>query len=180
MTRLNKYLAECGVCSRREADRYIEQGRVMVNHALAVSGMQVSDRDLVEVNGKAVKPIETKIILAYNKPLGVTCTEKDVHAARTIHQALKYPVRLTYAGRLDRDSEGLLIMSNDGDLIQKMMKGSEKHEKEYIVKVNKPVTQEFLDGMSAGVYLKELDRTTRPCDVVAKGKYTLHIILTQD
>lgn len=179
MTRLNKYLAECGVCSRREADRYIGQGRVMVNHTPAVSGMQVSDRDLVEVNGKAVKPIETKIILAYNKPLGVTCTEKDVHAARAIHQALKYPVRLTYAGRLDRDSEGLLIMTNDGDLIQKMMKGSEKHEKEYIVKVNKPVTQDFLDGMSAGVYLKELDRTTRPCEVVAKGKYTFHITLTQ-
>ena len=179
MTRLNKYLAECGVCSRREADRYIGQGRVMVNHTPAVSGMQVSDRDLVEVNGKAVKPIETKIILAYNKPLGVTCTEKDVHAASTIHQALKYPVRLTYAGRLDRDSEGLLIMTNDGDLIQKMMKGSEKHEKEYIVKVNKPVTQDFLDGMSAGVYLKELDRTTRPCEVVAKGKYTFHITLTQ-
>lgn len=179
MTRLNKYLAECGVCSRREADRYIDQGRVMVNHTPAVSGMQVSDRDLVEVNGKAVKPIETKIILAYNKPLGVTCTEKDVHAARTIHQALKYPVRLTYVGRLDRDSEGLLIMTNDGDLIQKMMKGSEKHEKEYIVKVNKPVTQDFLDRMSAGVYLKELDRTTRPCEVVAKGKYTFHITLTQ-
>ena len=179
MTRLNKYLAECGVCSRREADRYIEQGKVMVNHAPAVSGMQVSNRDLVEVNGKAVKPVETRIILAYNKPLGVTCTEKDVHAVRTIHQALKYPVRLTYAGRLDRDSEGLLIMTNDGDLIQKMMKGSEKHEKEYIVKVNKPITQDFLDGMSGGVYLKELDRTTRPCKVVAKGKYTFHITLTQ-
>ena len=152
MTRLNKYLAECGVCSRREADRYIDQGRVTVNHITAVSGMQVNEKDLVEVNGKAVRPVESKIILAYNKPVGVTCTEKDVHAAKTIHQALRYPTRLTYAGRLDRDSEGLLIMTNDGDLIQRMMKGSAGHEKEYIVKVNKTVTQEFLNGMSQGVY----------------------------
>ena len=114
-------------CVPEEADRYIDQGRVMVNHTPAVSGMQVSDRDLVEVNGKAVKPIETKIILAYNKPLGVTCTEKDVHAARTIHQALKYPVRLTYAEKLNRDSERLLIMTNYSNLIQNMMKGSKKH-----------------------------------------------------
>ncbi len=179
MTRLNKYLAECGVCSRREADRYIDQGRVTVNHVTAVSGMQVSEKDLVEVNGKAVRPVESKIILAYNKPVGVTCTEKDVHAARTIHQALRYPTRLTYAGRLDRDSEGLLIMTNDGDLIQRMMKGSAGHEKEYVVKVNKPVTQEFLNGMSQGVYLKELDTTTRPCKLEMKGKYTFHIVLTQ-
>ena len=179
MTRLNKYLAECGVCSRREADRYIDQGRVTVNHITAVSGMQVSEKDLVEVNGKAIRPVETKIILAYNKPVGVTCTEKDAHAAKTIHQALKYPTRLTYAGRLDRDSEGLLIMTNDGDLIQRMMKGSEKHEKEYVVKVNKPITQDFLNGMSQGVYLKELDATTRPCELQMKGKYTFHIILTQ-
>lgn len=179
MTRLNKYLAECGVCSRREADRYIDQGRVTVNHVTAVSGMQVSEKDLVEVNGKAVRPVESKIILAYNKPVGVTCTEKDVHAARTIHQALRYPTRLTYAGRLDRDSEGLLIMTNDGDLIQRMMKGSAGHEKEYVVKVNKPVTQEFLNGMSQGVYLKELDITTRPCKLEMKGKYTFHIVLTQ-
>ena len=179
MTRLNKYLAECGVCSRREADRYIDQGRVTVNHVTAVSGMQVSEKDLVEVNGKAVRPVESKIILAYNKPVGVTCTEKDVHAARTIHQALRYPTRLTYAGRLDRDSEGLLIMTNDGDLIQRMMKGSAGHENEYVVKVNKPVTQEFLNGMSQGVYLKERDTTTRPCKLEMKGKYTFHIVLTQ-
>lgn len=179
MTRLNKYLAECGVCSRREADRLIEQGRVQVNHALAHSGMQVSSHDLVEVNAKAVRPLEKTIVLAYNKPLGVTCTEKDAHAARTLKQALQYPVRLTYAGRLDRDSEGLLIMTNDGELIQRMMKGSAGHEKEYVVKVNKPLTPDFLSGMAAGVYLKELEQTTRPCKVEAAGKYTFHITLTQ-
>lgn len=179
MTRLNKYLAECGLCSRREADRLIDQGRVQVNHQPAVSGMQVSAQDLVEVNGKAVKPVDTRIVLAYNKPLGVTCTEKDAHADKTLKQALHYPVRLTYAGRLDRDSEGLLIMTNDGELIQRMMKGSAGHEKEYVVKVNKPVTQEFLSGMAAGVYLKELEQTTRPCRIEETGKYTFHIILTQ-
>ena len=130
MTRLNKYLAECGICSRREADRYIDEGRVYVNHIKAISGMQVCDSDIVEVNGKEVKSRERKIVLAYYKPVGVTCTENDRHAKKTIVEALNYPVRLTYAGRLDKDSEGLMIMTNDGELIQKMMKGSNYHEKE--------------------------------------------------
>ena len=179
MTRLNKYLAECGICSRREADRYIDQGKVYVNHVRAVSGMQVSDTDIVEVNGKEVKSRERKIVLAYYKPVGVTCTEKDRHAKKTIVEALNYPVRLTYAGRLDKDSEGLMIMTNDGELIQRMMKGSNYHEKEYTVKVNKEITEEFLDGMRKGVYLRELDQTTRPCTVEKKGKYTFDIVLTQ-
>lgn len=179
MTRLNKYLAECGICSRREADRYIEQGRVCVNGQRAVSGMQVSEKDVVEVNGRKVMPLQTKIVLAYNKPAGVTCTERDTYAVKTITQALRYPVRLTYAGRLDQDSEGLMIMTNDGDLIQHMMKGSAGHEKEYVVKVDKEISDDFLDGMSAGVYLKELDRTTRPCKLERTGKYTFRITLTQ-
>lgn len=179
MTRLNKYLAECGICSRREADRYIDEGRVYVNHIKAISGMQVCDSDIVEVNGKEVKSRERKIVLAYYKPVGVTCTENDRHAKKTIVEALNYPVRLTYAGRLDKDSEGLMIMTNDGELIQKMMKGSNYHEKEYTVKVNKEITEEFLDGMRKGVYLRELDQTTRPCTVEKKGKYTFDIVLTQ-
>lgn len=179
MTRLNKYLAECGICSRREADRYIDEGRVYVNHIKAISGMQVCDSDIVEVNGKEVKSRERKIVLAYYKPVGVTCTENDRHAKKTIVEALNYPVRLTYAGRLDKDSEGLMIMTNDGELIQKMMKGSNYHEKEYTVKVNKEITEEFLDGMRKGVYLRELDQITRPCTVEKKGKYTFDIVLTQ-
>lgn len=179
MTRLNKYLAECGICSRREADRYIDEGRVYVNHIKAISGMQVCDSDIVEVNGKEVKSRERKIVLAYYKPVGVTCTENDRHAKKTIVEALNYPVRLTYAGRLDKDSEGLMIMTNDGELIQKMMKGSNYHEKEYTVKVNKEITEEFLDGMRKGVYLRELNQTTRPCTVEKKGKYTFDIVLTQ-
>lgn len=179
MVRINKYLAECGVCSRREADKYIEQGKVRVNQKTAVSGMQVSEQDVVEVAGKLVKPKQQKIVLAYYKPVGVTCTEKDAHADKTIIQALNFPVRLTYAGRLDKDSEGLIIMTNDGELIQRMMRGANRHEKEYTVKVNKEITDEFLEKMSQGVYLKELEQTTRPCKLERKGKYTFRIILTQ-
>ncbi|MBQ7943676.1 MAG: pseudouridine synthase [Lachnospiraceae bacterium] len=179
MVRLNKYLAECGVCSRREADKYIEQGRVKVNGKTAVSGMQVSDEDCVEVNGKSIRRVEKKVVLAYHKPIGVTCTEKDKFAQKTITQALNYPVRLTYAGRLDKDSTGLIIMTNDGDLIQRMMKGANRHEKEYTVKVNKEITSDFLEKMSKGVYLKELNETTRPCELSQIGKYTFKITITQ-
>lgn len=179
MTRLNKYLAECGLCSRREADKLIESGRVRVNGQTAVSGMQVSDTDLVEVDKKAARPISAKVVLAYNKPVGVTCTEKDRHAKRTIIEAVQYPVRLTYAGRLDKESDGLMIMTNDGALIQRMMKGANCHEKEYVVKVDKELTSSFLEDMSRGVYLKELDKTTRPCELEKLGKYTFKIILTQ-
>jgi 23S rRNA pseudouridine2604 synthase len=179
MTRLNKYLAECGVCSRREADRWIDQGRVTVNGQKAVSGMQVGGRDLVEVNGRPVKPVSSKVVLAYNKPVGVTCTEKDRHAEKTIVEAVRYPVRLTYAGRLDKDSDGLIILTNDGELIQRMMRGANHHEKEYVVKVDREFTDDFLEKMSQGVYLKELDETTRPCLAERIGKYTFRIVLTQ-
>ena len=177
--RLNKYIAECGICSRREADKLIESGRVCVNGQTAISGMQVSDADLVEVDKKSVKPMSAKIVLAYNKPVGVTCTEKDKYAEKTIVEAVNYPVRLTYAGRLDKESEGLMIMTNDGELIQRMMKGANRHEKEYVVKVDKEITDSFLTGMSNGVYLEELDETTRPCSLERVGKYTFKIILTQ-
>lgn len=179
MTRLNKYLAECGICSRREADRLIDQGKVKVNGQKAVSGMQVCDGDCVEVNGKRVKSVSAKVVLAYNKPVGVTCTEKDRHAEKTVVEAVKYPVRLTYAGRLDKDSDGLLIMTNDGELIQRMMRGANHHEKEYLVKVDREITDDFLLQMSKGVYLKELDVTTRACSLERIGKYTFRIILTQ-
>lgn len=179
MTRLNKYLAECGVCSRREADRWIDQGRVTVNGQKAVSGMQVGGQDLVEVNGRPVKPVSSRVVLAYNKPVGVTCTEKDRHAEKTIVEAVRYPVRLTYAGRLDKDSDGLIILTNDGELIQRMMRGANHHEKEYVVKVDREFTDDFLEKMSQGVYLKELDETTRPCLAERIGKYTFRIVLTQ-
>lgn len=179
MTRLNKYLAECGICSRREADRLIDKGRVYVNGQKASSGMQVDEQDTIEVNGKNVKPASSKVVLAYNKPTGITCTEKDRHAEKTIIEAIKYPIRLTYAGRLDKESEGLIIMTNDGVLIQQMMRGANRHEKEYVVKVDREITDAFLSGMAKGVYLRELDETTRPCTLERVGKYTFRIILTQ-
>lgn len=179
MARLNKYLAECGICSRREADRLIEQGRVRVNGQNAANGMQVKDTDVIEVNGRRVRPVISKVVLAYNKPVGVICTERDVHARQTISDAVKYPVRLTYAGRLDKDSDGLILLTNDGELIQRMMRGANRHEKEYVVKVDREITENFLAGMAGGVYLKELDQTTRPCQIVQTGKYTFRIILTQ-
>ena len=141
--------------------------------------MAVSNKDTVCVNGKVIKGKDDKVVLAFYKPVGITCTERDKHAKTTILEYVKYPVRVTYAGRLDKDSEGLILLTNDGDLIQALMKGSHYHEKEYVVKVNKDITQAFLDKMSEGVYLTELDRTTRPCIVEAVGKRTFKIILTQ-
>lgn len=177
--RLNKYLASCGVCSRREADTLIEQGRVSVNAVVAGMGVKVMPGDQVTVDGKVVSAVEEKHVLAYYKPIGVTCTEKDKHADKTIADVIDYPVRVTYAGRLDKDSEGLLILTNDGDLIDAMMRGANGHEKEYIVKVDKEITEQFLDAMGAGVYLKELDITTRKCEIEKLDKFTFKIILTQ-
>ncbi|GFH93275.1 23S rRNA pseudouridine(2604) synthase [Lachnospiraceae bacterium] len=177
--RLNKYLAACGICSRREADRIIEMGKVTVDGEIASMGMQVTGQEEIAVHGKKVFGKNDKVVLAYYKPAGVTCTEKDRHAERKISDELKYPVRLTYAGRLDKDSEGLLIMTNDGDLIEQMMRGANCHEKEYQVRVDKPVSDNFLKGMSEGVYLEDLDITTRKCKVRRTGRYTFSMILTQ-
>lgn len=176
---MNKYLASCGLCSRREADRLISEGRVMVNGEKAETGMQVDDRDRITVNGKPVRGKDEKVVLAYYKPVGVTCTEKDRFADRKITDMVKFPVRVTYAGRLDKDSEGLMLLTNDGELIQALMKGSTGHEKEYLVRVNREVTEDFLQKMGAGVYLSELDITTKPCLVEKNGKYQFKIVLTQ-
>lgn len=177
--RLNKYLASCGVCSRREADRLIAEGRVKVNGIKADMGMQASEDDEITVNGKLVHGRNEKVVLAYYKPVGVVCTERDKFADKKITDMVKFPVRVTYAGRLDKDSEGLLLLTNDGDLINAMMRGNRGHEKEYVVKVNKEITEEFLAKMESGVFLSELNITTRPCKIEKKGKFTFHIVLTQ-
>lgn len=179
MTRLNKYLADCGVCSRREADKLIEAGRVSVNGVVADMGCKVSETDVVKLNGKTLQGKAKTVVLAFYKPVGVTCTEKDKHAEKIINDVIKYPVRVTYAGRLDKDSEGLLLLTNDGSLIDAMMRGANHHEKEYIVKVNKEITAEFVQRMSAGMYLAELKSNTRPCEVEQVGKFTFRIVLTQ-
>lgn len=177
--RLNKYMAQAGLCSRREADRYIEKGEVYINGCKAVVGQLVYPNDKVTIGAKELVNPDEKIVLAWYKPLGVTCTENDKHAKRKISDVLRYPVRLTYAGRLDKDSQGLLIMTNDGDLIHRMMRGANGHEKEYVVKVDKELGADFKMLMEKGIYLKELDRTTKPCSVHIEGKYTFRIVLTE-
>lgn len=177
--RLNKYLAQCGVCSRREADKLIEQGKVLVNGQIALTGQQVCETDTIQVNKKILQGKEEKKVLAFYKPVGVTCTERDRHAEKIITDMIQYPVRVTYAGRLDKDSEGLLILTNDGDLIDAMMRGANRHEKEYIVRVDKEITDVFLNKMANGIYLKDLELTTRPCEIEKVSKFTFRIILTQ-
>ncbi|MBR6148649.1 MAG: rRNA pseudouridine synthase [Lachnospiraceae bacterium] len=178
-TRLNKYIAECGVCSRREADRLIEAGKVTVNGKTANMGVKVSLADEVIVNGRKLTKKEEKVVLAYYKPIGITCTEKDRFADRTLKDAFDYPIRVTYAGRLDRETEGLLLMTNDGELINRLMKGSNEHEKEYYVKVTNQLSSDFKEKMENGVFLSELNRKTKPCKVDIIGPYTFKIILTQ-
>ena len=177
--RLNQYIASCGICSRREADRMVEAGRVSVNGTAAVPGMRIGSTDEVRVDGRLLRGALNKVVVAYYKPVGVTCTKSDRHADRTLDEAFSFPVRLTYAGRLDRDSEGLLLMTNDGNLIDAMMKGSNGHEKEYIVRVRSRISDADLEYFRKGVRLKELDVTTRPCKVERLGDYTFRIILTQ-
>ncbi len=179
MTRINKYIADCGICSRREADKLIEARRVTLNGQPVQSGMKAGGDDIVAIDGKRIYPAEARVVLAYNKPRGITCTEKDKYAEKTITDAINYPIRLTYAGRLDKDSEGLIIMTNDGELIQQMMKGANRHEKEYIVKVDRAVTDSFIESIKKGMYLKELDCTTRECEAERLDKYTFRIVLTQ-
>lgn len=178
-TRLNKYMAQAGLCSRREADRYIESGQVYIDGKKAEIGQLVYPGAKVTIGAKELRDTKEKVVLAWYKPVGVTCTEKDPHAKRNIGDVFRYPVRVTYAGRLDKDSEGLLIMTNDGDLINDMMRGANGHEKEYVVKVDKELTEDFCNSMQQGIYLPELERTTRPCKVMLEGKYTFRIVLTQ-
>ena len=182
MVRLNKYLSEAGICSRREADRLILAGKVTVDGKTAVPGMKVEEGQEVWVGKKVVENGSKKIVLAVNKPAGIICTE-DRRVRNSIVRFLDYPVRVTYAGRLDKDSEGLLLMTNDGDLINAMMRARYGHEKEYKVTVDQPLTEEFLQMMGAGVRIvdreKQLDTVTRPCRVSAIGKYTFSIVLTQ-
>lgn len=176
--RINKYLSEAGICSRREADRQIEMQRVTINGRTAVAGDKVFPGDVVMYGEKVVSKEEEIILLAVNKPEGIVCTaekrEKD-----NIIDYMKYPKRIYPIGRLDKTSHGLLLMTNQGDLVNKIMRSGNYHEKEYIVKVNREVTEGFLRGMAKGVYLEELDATTRPCNVEKVGRRSFRIILTQ-
>lgn len=177
--RLNKYLASCGVCSRRDADKLIEEGVVLVNGETAQAGMKVSETDKVTVRGKTISAPQDRVVLAYYKPKGVVCTERDTHAERIVAKEIAYPRRVTYAGRLDKDSEGLLLLTDDGALIDAMMRGKHGHEKEYIVKSGRKWEETAIENMRAGVYLEELSQTTRPCKIERMGDKTLKMTLTQ-
>ncbi len=176
--RINKYLSEAGVCSRREADRQIERGIVTINGRTAVMGDKVCPSDEVMYGKKRVSMEEEVILLAVNKPSGIVCTsekrEKD-----NIIDYMNYPKRIYPIGRLDKNSHGLILMTNQGELANQIMRSRNYHEKEYIVKVNKDITDDFLRKMSEGVHLEELKTTTRPCQVEKVGKRTFRIILTQ-
>ena len=174
--RLNKYLSEAGVCSRREADRLIETGRVTVDGKKAVTGMRVMPGQVVKIGQKTVSRQDEMVVLAVNKPRGIVCTEER-RERNSIVRFLDYPVRVTYVGRLDKDSRGLLLMTNNGDIINRMMRAANHHEKEYKVTVDHEITGEFLEKMAGGVAI--LDTVTRPCKVEKLGKYTFSIILTQ-
>lgn len=175
--RINKYLSEKGICSRREADKLIAQGRVEINGETALIGSKVSEGDLVKLDKKIVSPEkEKRIYMALNKPVGITCTT-DRSIPGHIVDFINYPERIFHVGRLDKESEGLILMTNDGDIVNKILRASNNHEKEYIVTVDKPVSDDFLSKMSSGVPI--LDTVTKPCKVERKGKYVFRIILTQ-
>ena len=176
--RINKYLSGAGICSRREADREIAQGNVRINGRTAQPGDRVSAADRVQFGGREVVPETEEILLVMNKPRGIVCTT-DKREKNNIIDYLQYPKRIYTVGRLDKDSEGLILLTNQGDLVNRIMRAANGHEKEYVVTIDRPVTEEFLKKMRAGVYLKELDVTTRRCKARKSGKYTFHIILTQ-
>ena len=176
--RINKFLSEAGLCSRREADRLIGEGRVSVDGAPAEPGMQVEASMDVRVDGKPVGGREKKVYLKFYKPRGIVCTA-DRREPDNLMDYLSYPVRVTYAGRLDRDSEGLLLLTNDGDLIDRTMRARNGHEKEYEVTAEREFPESFLDKIQKGVYLRELGVRTRPCRAWRTGKNCFRIVLTQ-
>ena len=174
--RINKYLAETGACSRREADQWIEDARVTVNGRRAVLGTQVQDGDDVRVDGTPLRRRPTRVYLALNKPVGIECTtDRDVPG--NIVDFVGYPERIFPVGRLDKDSEGLILLTNDGDIVNTILRAENEHEKEYVVAVDRPLTPAFLAGMAAGVPI--LDTVTNPCKVTQVGRNTFRIVLTQ-
>ena len=175
--RINKFLGSAGYCSRREADRLVGEGRVFIDGNMADMGSRVMPGQKVYVDGKAVVPEEENILIAVNKPRGIVCTTTDKQGANNIVDFLGCDKRIYPVGRLDKDSEGLLLMTNDGELMNNILTGKNEHEKEYIVEVDKNLSDDFERRMSEPMYLKELDKTTRPCRVIKTGKKTFRIIL---
>ncbi|TFG75237.1 MAG: 23S rRNA pseudouridine(2604) synthase RluF, partial [Flavobacteriales bacterium] len=174
----NKFLSEAGFCSRREADKLIEQGRVTLNGKVPEMGTKVVSGDVVKVDGKLVsEPVEESVYLAFNKPVGIVCTTDTGVEKDNIIDFINYPKRIFPIGRLDKPSEGLIFLTNDGDIVNKILRARNHHEKEYIVTVDRPLTEVFLAKMRNGVPI--LDTVTRKCEVVQIGTYQFKIILTQ-
>lgn len=175
--RLNKMLSEAGICSRREADRLIEAGKVLVDGKTALMGMKILAGQSVVCNGRTVSGKEKPVLLLVNKPRGIVCTTSDRDRAMNIVEFIDYPVRIYPIGRLDKDSEGLILMTNQGDMANRILKSRNGHEKEYLVTVDKPVTEHFLHAMGHGVSI--LDTVTKPCVIELIGDKEFRIVLTQ-
>lgn len=174
--RLNKYISETGFCSRREADKLIEQGRVKIDGVKASTGMKVSKGQSVSIDGKPLKVENELVYIALNKPVGITCTTESKIKGNIV-DFINHEKRIFPIGRLDKDSQGLIFMTNDGDIVNKILRAGNNHEKEYIVTVNKPITDEFVKGMSNGVPI--LGTVTKKCLVKKESKNSFRIILTQ-
>jgi 23S rRNA pseudouridine2604 synthase len=177
LVRLNKFISDAGVCSRREADEFIASGRVRVNGKTPEVGQRINPwRDKVKVDGILLEGRKEPVYLAFNKPVGITCTT-DTHEAGNIIEYVNYPERIFNIGRLDKDSEGLIFLTNDGDIVNKILRAGNEHEKEYLVTVDKPVTAEFVRDMAGGVPI--LGTRTKKCKVVKESEFTFYITLTQ-
>jgi len=174
--RLNKFISETGFCSRREADKYIESGKVTINGFKAEVGIQVCEGDIVKVNGRPLKEKPKAVYIAYNKPVGVTCTTEGKIQSNII-RAINYPERIFPIGRLDRPSEGLIFLTNEGDIVNKILRAGNNHDKEYVVKVDKPLNTTFVQKMSNGIPI--LGTITKKCTVKQIGKDSFSMILTQ-
>lgn len=177
-TRINKFLSEMGYCSRRAADKLIDQGRVTINGKVPEMGTKITDDDEVRVDGKIIsEPQEKPVYIAFNKPIGIVCTTDTRVEKDNIIDFINYPSRIFPIGRLDKPSEGLILLTNDGDIVNKILRARNKHQKEYIVTVDKPITKTFLEKMANGVPI--LDRVTRKCEIEEIGKFQFRIVLTQ-
>lgn len=174
--RINKYISEKGLCSRREADELIRQGKVTINGKRAEMGSKVYPGDIVKLGGKALKPKEPPVYIAFNKPVGIVCTT-DKREPDNIIDFIGFPKRIFPIGRLDKDSEGLIFLTSDGDIVNKILRAGNNHEKEYIVTVDKPITKGFIDSMSKGVRI--LGTITKKCKVSQVSRNTFRIILTE-
>ncbi len=179
-TRLNKYLSEVGYCSRRQADKLIEAGRVTVNDQKPEMGVKVLSSDIIKVDGKEIQDRKQDFVyLAFNKPVGIVCTTDTRVEKDNIIDFIGYHKRIFPIGRLDKPSEGLILLTDDGDIVNKILRASNNHEKEYVVTVDKPISQTFVERMSGGIYLEELGQRTKKCEVKKIDTYTFSIILTQ-